>query len=116
MNTVNDTGDQGNRDGLVEAFIDGKHMSTWSGLRLRNEEGFGTDRMKIYFFFSGDKGRFACVRDEWAFFDDFCCFVYKPQAYVPRFNETSPLGCVLDLPFRKEQANGGSCYRLGLPH
>ena len=104
MNTLNSPGQPGNNDGIIEAFVDGELISTWTGLRLRNVAGIGTDVMKIGTFFGGNSTQYACARDEWAYFDDFCCFVYAPGVEgVPRGNELTTAGTTLALPFLKDR-------------
>ena len=98
MNTVNGAGEDGNRDGLLEGYIDGKLMSQWTGIRFRNVETIGIDVFKLYSFFGGNGPDFACVRDEWVLVDDIFIFTYADGVDVPRGNQASPAGRELILP------------------
>jgi chitodextrinase len=98
LNTVNGGGLPGNYDGFVEGFINGKLMSQWTGLRMRNVSDVKIDFAKIYSFFGGDTPAFAARRDEWALFDDFYLFTYAPGVDVPRGYTHSSPGRELILP------------------
>ncbi|HYW95633.1 MAG TPA: fibronectin type III domain-containing protein [Bacteroidales bacterium] len=98
MNTVRSDGSGGNNDGLMEGFVNGKLVASYSGLRFRNVSSVHIDKMKIYSFFGGSGPEFGAARDEWILLDDVCLFIYLPDTEVPRGNVPSQPGRTLKLP------------------
>lgn len=88
-------------DGLAEGFVDGKLVHQKTGLYLLDpsQDGLGINRIHIANFFGGNN---PSLRDEWSYFDDFILFTYDESVDVPRGNEPSPPGRVLNLPNLKE--------------
>ena len=105
MNTVDTAG--GNKDGILEGFINGKLVCQITGLRLRNLESVGLDRIIIASFFGGDSDDWRAKRDEWIDYDDFYVYTYNDNIDVPRGNTTSPSGRVLILPVGNGQSLAG---------
>ncbi len=87
MNTLNENG--GNNDGILEGFINGKLVCQITGLRLRNLETIGIDKLWLTTFFGGNTEDWAAQRDEWIDVDDFIAFTYKDNVIVPRGNTPS---------------------------
>ncbi|MBA7511566.1 hypothetical protein ES705_03562 [subsurface metagenome] len=98
LNTVNAPPENGNNDGFVEGFINGRLMERWEGLRFRNLPSIGIDYMKIYAQFGGVDPIFQTTRDEWILTDDYYLFTYANHVDVPRGHTPSPVGRVLQLP------------------
>jgi len=97
MSTVDEEG--GNNDGILEGFLNGELARQITGLRLRNLESVGVDRLYVTSFFGGDTEDWASTRDEWIEVDDFYVFTYKDSVEgIPRLNEPSSPGRVLELP------------------
>ena len=91
------TGGVPNYDGIIEGYINGKLIDRQSGLYLlaAADEGKGLNEIKFAHFFGGGPHPLA---DEWTYFDDFIVFTYGESVDVPRGNEVSPPGRVLNLP------------------
>lgn len=97
MNSV--TNDRGNRDGILETYIDRNLVQQITNFRFRNYESIGIEEMLITNFFGGDPTpEWAAARDEYVDFDDFSAFVFKPEVNVPHGLEPSPPDRVLLLP------------------
>ncbi|HYW96152.1 MAG TPA: fibronectin type III domain-containing protein [Bacteroidales bacterium] len=98
MNTVKSDGSGGNHDGIMEGFIDGKLVASYTGLRFRNVSSIHIDKMKVYSFFGGSGSQYGAARDEWTLIDDVYLFTYADGVNVPRGNNPSPSGRILQLP------------------
>lgn len=96
MNTVDEEG--GNYDGIYEVFYDSVLIFQITDMRFREVPGVGIDMLHFAVFFGGGDESFATIRDEWIKFDDFVAFTYKDCVDVPRGNEPSLEGWVLELP------------------
>lgn len=94
-----------NKDGLMEGFIDGKLVSSLTGLFLLTEPDVdkGVNQIALGQFFGGNQNYQAAQRDEWTLMDDFICFTYNEGLDVPRGNNPSAPGRVLLLPNLKGQ-------------
>ena len=124
MNTIRKDGSGGNYDGIMEGFIDGKLVASYTGFRFRNVSSVHIDKMKIYSFFGGSGAQYAAIRDEWSMIDDIYLFTYARGASVIRGNIPSPPGRVLKLPnlsklplnsILKEKEDNGAFSRLTVP-
>lgn len=98
MNTVRSDGSGGNYDGIMEGFVDGKLVASYTGLRFRNVSTVHIDKMKIYSFFGGSGSQYGAARDEWTLIDDVYLFTYANGVNVPRGNIPSKPGRTLQLP------------------
>jgi polysaccharide lyase-like protein len=106
VNSLNGPGENGNNDGVIEAYIDGKLMERWDGLRLRNVESTGIDWLKIYSQFGGIGDEFATNRNEWMLTDDYYIWKYSDEYLaehpeVPRGRQSSPDGRTITVPGMK---------------
>ncbi|HYW94106.1 MAG TPA: LamG-like jellyroll fold domain-containing protein, partial [Bacteroidales bacterium] len=98
MNTVRSDGSGGNKDGLMEGFVDGKLVVSKTGMRFRNLSGIHIDKMKIYSHYGGSGTEYGPSNNEWTEIDDVCLFTYADGVNVPRGNNPSPSGRILQLP------------------
>ena len=91
------TGGVPNYDGLYEGYINGRLIFRKTGLLLLGprDEGKGVNTIWWRHFYGGGG---PPLRDEWSFFDDIIIFTYDESVDVPRGNEISPPGRVLNLP------------------
>lgn len=92
------TGTVPNHDGILEGFVNGYLISQVSDIMLINkfeDIGFGVGEMWFKHFFGGGG---PPLRDEWAFFDDIYIFTYDVSVDVPRGQELSSPGRILNLP------------------
>ncbi len=96
MNSVGENG--GNKDGIIETFVDGVLMFQKSDIVFRNVSDIGSDILEIVSFFGGEGDAFAAARDEWIELDDFVAFTYKDNVDVPKGNTLSSSNRVLILP------------------
>jgi len=101
---LSDPANAGNRDGLVEFFLNGKLVYTKTGIRFRNLSSIWIDTQHVTGYFGGSDNTWASIRDEWMLFDDFVVFKYSNQVSVPRGRTPSPPGRVIQLPNLKEQS------------
>ncbi len=92
----------GNKDGILEFFLNGKLVFSKSGIRFRNLSSITIDTQHIASYFGGNTLEWASARDEWALFDDFTVFTYSDQVSVPRGRTPSPAGRILQLPNMKD--------------
>jgi len=90
------TGTTNNKDGILEAFINGQLVERETGLSLITYPDIGNEINKLFFFHAMGSG--CPANDEWTFFDDICMFTYDVGVDVPRGNELSSPGRVLSLP------------------
>ena len=90
------TGSTPNKDGILEGFINGHLVERVSGLYLITYPDIGNEINQ--FFMHQTFGSYYPQNDEWSFFDDICMFTYDEEVDVPRGNELSPPGRVLNLP------------------
>ena len=91
------TGSTPNADGIIEGYINGYLIQRASGLILLNtaSQGYGINTIWWRHFWGGGG---PPLRDEWSLFDDIIIFTYDEEVDVPRGNEISPPGRVLNLP------------------
>jgi hypothetical protein len=95
LNTV--SGSEGNYNGILEGYIDGKLYAQRTNLRFRNLGSIHIDKLKIYSFFGGGSD-YKCIRDEWIDIDNFVVFTYNDEVEVPRGNVASSRSRKLILP------------------
>jgi hypothetical protein len=93
-----------NSDGLYEGYINGKLVHVKPNMLMvdDSQEGLGVNQMTTSTFFGGGANFQAPQRDEWIRYDDIILWIYDPSADVPRGNEVSPEGRVLNLPGEKK--------------
>jgi chitodextrinase len=101
---VSDPANAGNKDGLVEFFLDGRLVFSKTGLRFRNLSSIWIDTQHVTGYFGGSDQTWASVRDEWMLFDDFVVYTYSDQMSVPRGRTPSSPGRVIQLPNLKDQS------------
>jgi hypothetical protein len=82
----------GQKNGLVEAFIDGKMVSQVTDLRFRDIASLKINTAEIVAFFGGSV---AAAKDEYIYYDDFIVYYYTPSSGEPKGNTPSPQGRVL---------------------
>ena len=95
VNTFN--GETPIKNGILEAFVNGYLLEQVSGLYLITypDRDLGVDKMLFRSMFGGGG---PPLRDEWILIDDVIVFIYDEEVDVPRGNELSPPGRVLNLP------------------
>ena len=71
-------------------------MDRWTGLYLLTYPDINEGVRMFVRAFTG--GGWCPSQDQWILIDDFICFVYDESVDVPRGNELSPPGRVLNLP------------------
>ncbi len=96
LNTVGASG--GANNGLIEFFLNGKHIFTKTGMRWRNLNTIWIDTQHIVSFFGGGTPEYGAHRDEWILFDDFYAFTYKEGVDVARGRNATTPGTMLQLP------------------
>jgi len=91
------TGSTPNYDGILEGYVNGYLVGQYTGLYLITypDEELSLDRFNFSHFWGGGG---PCLREEWALFDDIYVFTYDESVDVPRGNEASPAGRILNLP------------------
>jgi len=92
------TGTTPNHDGLMEAFVNGYLVSRKSGLVMCDvyaNRNIGLNQFWYRIFWGGGG---PPLRDEWVLLDDIYIFTYDVSVTVPRGNELSPPGRILNLP------------------
>ena len=99
LNTVSSSG--GDKNGILEFFLNGKHIMSRTGLRFRNISSVWIDTQHIVSFFGGCCEEYGAHRDEWILFDDFYVFTYKEGVDVVRGRNATPSGTTLTLPANK---------------
>ncbi|MFH0759147.1 MAG: LamG-like jellyroll fold domain-containing protein [Bacteroidota bacterium] len=99
LNTV--YADGGAADGLIEFFLDGKHITTRYGLKYRNLSSIWIDTQHIVTFFGGSGDEYAPTVNEWMLFDDFACFTFKDGVDVVRGKTATPSGTTIPIPNSK---------------
>lgn len=98
---TSDPHNAGNKDGILEFFLDGKLIYSRSNFRFRNIESIYVDSRHITSFFGGGDDSWGAARDEWAYFDDTYVFTYMEGVDVVRGYTPSAPGTVLQLPNMK---------------
>ncbi len=101
---VSDPQNAGNKDGLMEFFLDGRLVFSKTGMWFRNLGNIWIDTQHITSFFGGNTEEWAAQRNEWTLFDDFTVFTYNEKANVPRGQMASPTNRLLELPNLKVAA------------
>ncbi len=114
MNTVKADGSGGNDDGIMEGFIDGRLVVSKTGMRFRNVSSIHIDKMKIYSFFGGSGPEYAARRDEWVLLDDVYLFTYARGVNVPKGNQPSLPGSVLQLPNLNKTSKSSAVQKIPL--
>jgi len=95
---VTDPVNAGNKDGLMELFLNGRLIYSATGMWFRNLNSIWVDTQHITSFFGGNTDEWAAQRDEWVLFDDFTVFTYNENVDVPRGRVPSKPNRVLELP------------------
>ena len=93
-----------NSDGIYEGFVNGKLVHGHYNMMAvdDSQEGLGINTISFNTFFGGGANYHKPQRDEWELIDDLHLWIYDPSADVPRGNERSPQGRVLNLPGEKK--------------
>ena len=98
MNSVNAPPEYGDKNGIFEAYVNGKYAAGVDTVIWRNYDTIGVKLMKIYSQFGGIGEMFETTRDEWILLDNFRAWVYDESVEgVPRGRETSSWGRRLNL-------------------
>jgi hypothetical protein len=69
LNTV--TGTTANKNGIMEAWLDGKLVGKYTNITFRKNNAVGINSMFFSTFFGGNVADDAPAKDEYAFFDEF---------------------------------------------
>jgi chitodextrinase len=93
--------DGGAINGILEFFLNGKHIMTRSDLQYRNLSSIWIDTQHIVTFFGGSGDEYAPLAPEWIMFDDFACFTFKDGVDVVRGRVPTPLGTIIPIPYSK---------------
>ena len=81
----------------MEGYVNGKLVARVSGLHLLDYSLLSTQIDGLWFrIFQG--GGATPIQDQWIMLDDIIVFTYDEEVDVPRGNELSPPGRVLNLP------------------
>jgi len=96
LNTISNG--EGNNDGILEGFINGKLVCQITNACFRNLETIKIDNLIVTSFFGGDGEEWAAQRDEWIDMDDFVLFTYKNTFNIPRGNIPSSPNTSIVLP------------------
>jgi hypothetical protein len=93
------TGSTPNYDGILEGYVNGRLIEQVSGLYLITYPDIGNEivNLHIYQAFGGGAPP-TPTRDEWSYNDDIVVFTYDVSVDVPRGNELSEPGRILNLP------------------
>lgn len=93
------TGSSPNYDGILEGYINGRLVGQYTDLYLitypDEQAGNYIDYHQFYQSWGGSCGPDV---DKWSFNDDIVVFTYDVEVDVPRGNEPSPPGRILNLP------------------
>ena len=93
------TGSTPNYDGILEGYINGRLVARYSNLYLITyPDEVGGNYIDYHQFYQSWGGSCGPDVDKWAFSDDIVIWVYDEEVDVPRGNEPSPPGRVLNLP------------------
>lgn len=85
---------QGNANGLVEAFINGRMVSQKLNVRLSTASSPDIDRMVVVYFIGGNQPNFAPSTDQFYHIDDIYLFNYKSE-FAPAIRVASQPGRTL---------------------
>jgi len=91
------TGATPNHDGIIEAYVNGYLVAQVTGLYLITFPDIGNE-IWAYYMYQAFGGGGSPLRAEWIYTDDIFIFTYDVSVDVPRGNEASPSGRVLNLP------------------
>ncbi|NJM79496.1 MAG: T9SS type A sorting domain-containing protein [Flavobacterium sp.] len=69
LNTI--TGSKANKNGIMEAWLDGKLVGKYTNIQFRSKSGVGINSLFFSTFFGGNVEDDAPSKDEYAFFDEF---------------------------------------------
>lgn len=84
------TNGQGNRDGIMEGFVNGELVTQLSNFNFRNDENIVIDRIYMSSFFGGGDSDWATKRDEWMDVDNYVAFTHNNNVPdVPHGQELS---------------------------
>lgn len=89
MNTVPSEGN-GNYDGILEAYFDGKLVTQVSHILWRETRNLAIDCMRVVTFFGGSGDSWRNPIDEWLRIDNIILYTFKEGLDVPRGNNLSP--------------------------
>ncbi len=93
------TGSTPNYDGIIEGYVNGLLIAQWTGRYLITYPDIGNEINLFHLYQSFGGGAAPTpTRDEWSLNDDYIVFTYGESVDVPRGNELSPPGRVLNLP------------------
>ena len=96
---LNSVSDSGNYDGFAEGFINGRWVTRWDSVRMRQVDTIGIGELEIYSQFGGSDPMFAAIRDEWLLTDNYYIWNYDwGVESVPHNYEHSDSSRVLHLP------------------
>lgn len=90
MNSVSSEG--GNRDGIMEAFFDGKLVYGRKDMLFRNLSSIGIDGLRIYSHFGGATDDWRNPRDEYIQLDNFIAYTFKDEHIIPSGIQPSEAG------------------------
>lgn len=97
-------GPDGEKDGIIEGYVNGKLWGQVTGLRLRNIADLGTDQIAVNAFFGGSTEDWCTIRDEWMMIDNVYVWSYSAEYLekhpeVKRGRQANSLGDTIYTPF-----------------
>jgi hypothetical protein len=88
LNTINS--DQGNYDGILEAYYDGKLVTQVSHVLFRHTSELKINQLVMMSFFGGASDNWRNPIYEWLKIDNVMLYTFKDNLNIPRGNNLSP--------------------------
>ena len=99
-NTFVDAFSDGNRDGFMEAWVDGEFVERLEGIEWLHGTNMDQlmNRIDIAWFYGGNDDSFSPDTDQWIIFDDFTVFQFKSGNGYPTTRTYSTPANTIELP------------------
>ncbi|MBN1180892.1 MAG: fibronectin type III domain-containing protein, partial [Bacteroidales bacterium] len=96
LNSLKQEG-EGNYDGILEGYFDGKLVIQVSKMLFRHTAKLGIDIINMTAFFGGDGDSWRNPIEEWIRIDNVIAYTFKDNMDVPRNNELSPFDRTINI-------------------